>query len=1099
MLEQKALCERRIQAGHRAAENKENTCGRECTVSGRDGVHPFVSKGVGNQNSSGSLWGHLFQNGDLAGTSNIVHAQSGQKSEGHLKHVNGCDGPQQEKFDAAHNVHLSVQQSGQSHIGVPQSKNSWKPTHQPMWRPASGSLWEKPETNAPETESVLNTGAMNVALKENSFRAVDPCDWYLKVNPVLPARDTCAAQDAQHETAQAQNMVDGQSCRPWYETSDSDEEEGLYEDWYYEKREVITSDIEQNLMACSTTTGGLQVCRNAAQHWIYPSHIPERRYQLHAISRALLSNTLVCYPTGLGKTLIAAVVMHNFVRWFPKARCARQGSSFMLISHIVCRVVQSKAVFIAPTKPLVSQQMKACQAFMGLHKSLTSEMTGKAKGEERRGSWVDPNVKAYFCTPQTFWNDVKRGICPYELVSCIVVDECHRATGQADVVQALKHMRQLKKSKFRVLGLSATPGSSQEQVQEVINSLGINTVVFKDETDRDVAPYVHKKESETHVVNPEYVGNACRSTLMASLQLIVGDLSGKGHYYGVADAERITRFGMQQGRKSYKGGSWQVIQQFTQASILADVRDQLDGYGPKAALDFLHSKLREEKSLKALYSKDPQFSNFVSSLEKAVRQGGPNPKIQKLKQILDSSFTSKNGQKMERAIIFATLRDGVAAITDALASMAPRVRAKSFIGQGGGSRKGAPGMKQKEQKQVLADFSSGECNVLVATCIGEEGLDIPNVDLIICFDAISSPTRALQRQGRTGRHGDGKVIYLVTAGQEEERFNKSAQAMKKLHAQLKEADRYFSLNANVSRMLPREFNPKLAHIEINDMHVTPGKGSSRAVNTDENTPLAVQLEQIRKAMSSAGQDGTEKKVIRSSESAVNLVSPASHGISGQKPETVLCSHTSPMVMGARKRNNFLLDSQSPQNNRESSPLSLEALSLVEKIGKSPMSACKVKPSKLGRLQRLRDGLPEEEKKPRRKKKKTGARSPLHNGKKHKKLAVGLIDNEAEHSGSESDALSGDDNGMDQWDSDFIDDSTTPQGARSSSLPQWHVNKGTQSPTPNKLMDLLRARKQGIAQGTQETFRNTPDEYDLHDSFIDDGSLEYGSEEIIDRA
>jgi len=741
--------------------------------------------------------------------------------------------------------------------------------------------------------------------------------------------------------------------------------------------------------------------------------------------------------------------------------------------------------------------MKACQAFMGLHKSLASEMTGKAKGEERRGSWDDPNIRAYFCTPQTFWNDVKRGICPYELVSCIVVDECHRATGQADVVQALKHMRQVKKSKFRVLGLSATPGSSQEQVQEVINSLGINTVVFKDETDRDVAPYVHKKESETHVVNPEYVGNACRSTLMASLQLIVGDLSGKGYYYGVADAERITRFGMKQARKTYKGGSWQVIQQFTQASILADVRDQLDGYGPKAALDFLKSKLYEEKCLKALYSKDPQFSHFVTSLEKAVCQGGPNPKIQKLKQILGSSFNPTNGQKIERAIIFATLRDGVAAITDALASMAPIVRAKSFIGQGGGSRKGTPGMKQKEQKQVLADFSSGECNVLVATCIGEEGLDIPNVDLIICFDAISSPTRALQRQGRTGRHGDGKVIYLVTAGQEEERFNKSAQAMKRLHAQLKEADRYFSLNTNVSRMLPREFSPKFAHIKIHDINVTPGKGSSKvACNADENTPLAVQLERIRKEMSSGGREKTEHKDFRSPESVVNLISPVFHGISDQKPATLSCSHSSPMVMGARKRNNFLLHSQSPQNTKRSSPLSLEALSLVEKIGKSPASACNMKPSKLGRLHRAREGLPEEEdKKPRKKKKKKkGTGSPLYDGIKHKKLAVGLIDNEADHSGSESDALSGDD-GIDQWDSDFINDSTTPQGTR----PQWHVNKQTQSPTPNKLMDLLRARKQGIGLASQDTFRNTPDEYDCQDSFIDDGSLEYESEGFIDRA
>ena len=87
------------------------------------------------------------------------------------------------------------------------------------------------------------------------------------------------------------------------------------------------------------------------------------------------------------------------------------------------------------------------------------------------------------------------------------------------------------------------------------------------------------------------------------------------------------------------------------------------------------------------------------------------------------------------------------------------------------------------------------------------------MDLIVCFDAISSPTRALQRQGRTGRHGDGRIIYLVTAGQEEDRFNKSAIAMKKLHAQLKEAEQFFTLNENAVRMLPREFGiPKMAHL-----------------------------------------------------------------------------------------------------------------------------------------------------------------------------------------------------------------------------------------------------------------------------------------------
>ena len=59
-------------------------------------------------------------------------------------------------------------------------------------------------------------------------------------------------------------------------------------------------------------------CRANARHWVYPATVPEREYQVDIIKTALLQNTLVCLPTGLGKTLIAAVLMYNFTRWFPE-------------------------------------------------------------------------------------------------------------------------------------------------------------------------------------------------------------------------------------------------------------------------------------------------------------------------------------------------------------------------------------------------------------------------------------------------------------------------------------------------------------------------------------------------------------------------------------------------------------------------------------------------------------------------------------------------------------------------------------------------------------------------------------------------------------
>ena len=72
---------------------------------------------------------------------------------------------------------------------------------------------------------------------------------------------------------------------------------------------------------------------------------------------------------------------------------------------------------------------------------------------------------------------------------------------------------------------------------------------------------------------------------------------------------------------------------------------------------------------------------------------------------------------------------------------------------------------------MIRKFRNGGYNTLVATCVGEEGLDIGEVDLIICFDASASPIRLVQRMGRTGRKRDGRIIVLVTEGKEEQVWN----------------------------------------------------------------------------------------------------------------------------------------------------------------------------------------------------------------------------------------------------------------------------------------------------------------------------------------
>lgn len=74
-------------------------------------------------------------------------------------------------------------------------------------------------------------------------------------------------------------------------------------------------------------------------------------------------------------------------------------------------------------------------------------------------------------------------------------------------------------------------------------------------------------------------------------------------------------------------------------------------------------------------------------------------------------------------------------------------------------------------EQVMQAFRNGGYNTLVSTCVGEEGLDIGEVDLIVCFDAHKSPIRLVQRMGRTGRKRQGRIVMLVTEGKEEQVFS----------------------------------------------------------------------------------------------------------------------------------------------------------------------------------------------------------------------------------------------------------------------------------------------------------------------------------------
>jgi Fanconi anemia group M protein len=126
-------------------------------------------------------------------------------------------------------------------------------------------------------------------------------------------------------------------------------------------------------------SGSTQIDTIAAKEFVYPEATSEktfRQYQKDISTTALFNNTLVVLPTGLGKTFIAAVVMYNYWQWFPT----------------------KKLVFMAPTKPLIHQQIEACHKIMGIPLHDLAELNGHMSPENRK---VDKQLWACDKTTQS--------------------------------------------------------------------------------------------------------------------------------------------------------------------------------------------------------------------------------------------------------------------------------------------------------------------------------------------------------------------------------------------------------------------------------------------------------------------------------------------------------------------------------------------------------------------------------------------------------------------------------------------------------------------------------------------------------------------------
>ncbi|MBI5133451.1 MAG: DEAD/DEAH box helicase, partial [Thaumarchaeota archaeon] len=435
-------------------------------------------------------------------------------------------------------------------------------------------------------------------------------------------------------------------------------------------------------------------------------------YQVSLANTALETNTLVVLPTGLGKTTIAVLIIAETLTK-SKKRC----------------------LFLAPTRVLVHQHYTSLQNCLDIVD--ISMVTGESIESKRGEAWDNSVICA---TPQITLNDLERGIIKPQDFSLVIFDEAHRAIGDYAYV-GIANL--LKEHNPRIVGMTATIPSDKEKANEIVNNLGIKKLAMKDETSDDVRPYIQETKVEWVHVELPAVLKQIRSRIVAALEARTRELVQKGVIRNIkasrSEMIRAMDYVFQVNRSAAKA--------LYTAIRISHALNSLDTQGVTSFLKFCERlEAKRGIGIKELLL-DPNFKAAYELAKAEESADIEHPKVDKLKEML-SGVEGK-------ILVFASYRDSVEVLHAKLKEAGFSVG--YLIGKAG-----ERGLKQGEQVETVNKFREGEYSILVATQVGEEGLDISECNLVVFYDNVPSAIRFVQRKGRTGRRAPGRVVVLVT-------------------------------------------------------------------------------------------------------------------------------------------------------------------------------------------------------------------------------------------------------------------------------------------------------------------------------------------------
>jgi len=492
-----------------------------------------------------------------------------------------------------------------------------------------------------------------------------------------------------------------------------------------------------------------------------------REYQNIIAVKALYKNSLIVVPTSLGKTII----------------------TLLICIDILFNWKKSKILILAPTRPLVRQHLNLFKRFTKIE-NICFGLTGKISPDIRKTIWKSRSIRVFFATPELVKNDLDNNLLEKDEFYLIVFDEAHRAVKDYSYTQISKKFYDNKDSKKipMQLALSASPGSSKEKIQEICSNLYIEQTIIKSEDDKDVLPYVYNIDIEHKRFDIDTKHKEISSIIQSLIDdkikwLIDNNLIKKKKVENVYRKDLLSlgnylKTEITQTNNSKNFFLFAALKYQSMSMILLYCRDLIESQGSfslKKFFDKFQNDIPNRTYLELLFDPNiqkiieilkndkilfshPKISNLISIVKNFLYISKENVIIESpIPPIYEKDEENKSNFNQKKILIFSQYRDTLEVITNLLDEHG--IPCRGFYGQS--NKKDQKGLGQDKQISILEDFKKGIFPVLVATSVAEEGLDIPNVDLVIFYEPVPSEIRFIQRKGRTGRFSDGKVVVLV--------------------------------------------------------------------------------------------------------------------------------------------------------------------------------------------------------------------------------------------------------------------------------------------------------------------------------------------------